>query len=349
MRFRDFLIEASQSGPKVALEFQMLVPLTSEEILHSIKPLVSGAVKLHEPDSDKKRSLNAWHVIPDSTIGEHGVELQSPAVPLNDSLRDLGKICDWMRENDVKTNDSSSLKAIISFPNITDKLDPVKLVIITGNAERALGKWSGKFTPPQIEMAINKLKQTGKLPESFGALERDAAHFLNIKSTDRLSGSIQLRIGSGADYESDVISLKRKIFKLVNSIETACDPAAARSEYTQKLTKILGEPNEEQVTGNNMHALPEQLHRLYRLNAHVNEAYMIFEKDQTHGDARHSLLVLINTALKTAKDYKTSLTLAEKTLFKKLARQVALQSSDVDEYYSNDHIARLNFKRDIGV
>src|SRR5271167_1318064 len=349
MRFKEFLTEASSSSaPKVALEFQMLVPGTSAGAVKDSLVELGHDVKLHSPDSTKNKTGKGWHVQPDATLGDGGVEIQSPPLPLNDALRDLGKICDWMNEHNVTTNDSTSLRIKVVLPNISEKLDPVKLVaFMDEHAERAIRKYAGKFTAPQIEVIVNKIKQTGKLPESLGDIERDALNFLGIKMS---GGVLELRVDGGSDYEHNASDLKKKIFKMVNAIEVACDAAAEKSEYVKKLLEILSAPEDMMnVTKNDMHQMPEHLHRLYKFNAHMNDAWKTFDKDQVHGDARHSLLVMINIGLKTAHDFKTLLNLPEKTFFKKLAKQVSLQSSDVDAYYRHDHIARLNFKKEIGL
>jgi len=352
MRFTEFLIEAKEAQTKVSLKLQMMLPLTDDEIKASLRGLVSGEVRLHDSTSVKKQS-SGWNIHADPTIGEHGAEIISPRLSLNDSLHALAKICDWMSEQDAKTNDSSSLKIDISIPNIGEKLDPVKLIMLMDDhAATALAKYAHKYSEPQIEVIAQKVKLTGKLPETLDDMERDAHKFLGIRSgQNKLSmGILELRIDGGAGYEKSPSDLKKKIFKLVNAVEVACDPMSEKSEYLSKLLELFNSASDdEHVTKNDMHKIPEDLHRLYKLNAQVNHAWKIFDKDQIHGDARHALIIMINIALKTVKEFKTSLNLQEKTLFKRLAKQVALQTSDVDSYYGHDDMARLNFKKEIGV
>src|SRR5277367_3529896 len=143
MRFSEFLTEAKEAATKVGLEFQMLLPLTDDEIKTSLKGLVSGDVKLHAADGVKKMS-NGWNVHADATIGEHGIELVSPKLSLNDALHSLNKICDWMDEHDATTNDSTALKVAINIPNISEKLDAVKLILLMGDdhSETALSEYA---------------------------------------------------------------------------------------------------------------------------------------------------------------------------------------------------------------
>src|SRR5271167_3098748 len=179
MKFSEFLIEAKEAATKVGLQFQMLLPLTDDEIKTSLKGLVSGDVKLHTADSIKKASNN-WNVHADSTIGEHGIELISPKMSLNDALHSLSKICDWMDENDAETSDSTSLKVSVNIPNIAEKLDAVKLLLLmdNGHAETALGKYAHEYSAPQIEVISQKVKMTGRLRETLDDMERDAHNFL---------------------------------------------------------------------------------------------------------------------------------------------------------------------------
>jgi len=351
MRFSEFLTEAKEAATKVGLEFQMMLPRTDDEIKTSLKGLVSGDVKVHAADIIKKLS-NGWNVHADATIGEHGIELVSPRMPLNAALHSVTKICAWMDEHDAKTNDSTSLKVLISIPNINEKLDAVKLILLMENDHggKAFDNYVGKFSAPQIEVITQKVKQTGRLPENLDDMERAAHNFLGIRATQNKMalGILELRIDGGAGYEKSPSDLKKKIFKLVNAVEVACDPMAEKSEYLRKLLELF-DSSEEDVHVTKNEKIPSDLNRLYKLDANVNHAWKIFDKDQIHGDARHALIVMINTALKTTKDFKISLNLQEKTFFKKLARQVALQSTDVDSYYGHDHIARLDFKKEIGV
>src|SRR5271167_2409360 len=142
MRFKEFLTEAASSATKVGLELQMIVPQTSAgAVKQSLEELI-GDVKLHHPESTRAKVGKGWHVQPDATIGQGGVEVTSPPLPLNDVLNNLTKICNWMIEHNIKTDDSTSVKIKISIPNIVEKLDAVKLVMLMddGHAERALGK-----------------------------------------------------------------------------------------------------------------------------------------------------------------------------------------------------------------
>lgn len=353
MRFAEFLIEAKEAQTKVSLQLQMMLPLTDDEIKTSLKGLVSGDVKLHDSTSTKKPS-SGWNVHADATIGEHGIEMISPRQSLNDALHSLTKICDWMNEHDAKTNDSTSLKVAINIPNINEKLDPVKLVLLMDDhhAETALKGYARKYSEPQIEVITQKIKLTGRLPETLDDMERDAHKFLGIRAgQNKMSmGILELRIAGGSGYEKSPSDLKKKIFKLVNAVEVACSPMSEKSEYLKKLIELFDSSEDnEHATKNDMHKIPDDLHRLYKLNAQINHAWKIFDKDQIHGDARHALIIMINTALKTVKEFKSSLDLQEKSLFKKLAKQVALQTSDVDAYYGHDDMARLNFKKEIGV
>ncbi len=351
MRFKEFLTEASSSSTKVVFELQMLVPQTSAgAVKDSLEELVDE-VKLHSPNSSRSKAGKGWHVVPDTTLGNGGVEVTSPALPLNDALQNLTKVFDWMVEHNVTTNDSTSVKIKIIAPSIVEKLDAVKLVMLMDDehAERALGKHAGKFSPPQVEIIAQKIKLTGKLPESIRELEHDALKFLAIREAQKLN-SLELRIGGGSGYEHAASDIKKKIYKMVNAVEVACDPTAEKSEYLRKLLELFNNSEDNiSVTKNDIHKIPEQLHRIYKYNAHMNDAWKIFEKDQVHGDARHSLLTMINMGLQTVHDFKTSLSLPEKTFFKRLVKQVSLQSSDVDSYYPHDHIARLNFKKEIGL
>jgi hypothetical protein len=355
MRFKNFLLEDKRLGTNadVGLEFQMLVPGTSSgAVANGLENLFSN-VQHHLPDKMSKRSPLKWHVQADPTLGEGGLELHSPLLPLNDALRDLTKVCDWMEEHNVTTNDSTSLLVRIYISNIDEKLDPVKLVFFMGDdhAENAFSKHVGEFSEPQIDVITQKLKLNGKLPSSMDDLEKAALRYLTPRGNHgkMAAGFLELRVKGGSDYEKDASDLKKKIFKMVTAVEIACDPAMEKGEYLQKLVSLLTSEPAIKVTTNDMHKLPEALHRLYRHKAEINDAWKLFEKDQVHGDARRALLSLINMSLKTVKSLKTSLTLQEKVLFKKLARQVSLQSHDVDTYYGNDHIARLNFKTIIGI
>lgn len=356
MRFKEFLTEEKglDTSARVGLEFQMIVPQTSAgAVAQSLKDLMGDKVKWHAPDGGRVKSPSSWHVQGDETIGKGGVEILSPQLALNDALHDLTKVCDWMVDRNITTNDSTSLKIRIGIPSIGEKLDPVKLVVLDDDhAKRVLGRFAGKFSAPQLEVISQKIKQTGKLPDSVGELEKSAMRFLSAQGSHGKLGAgiFELRVDGGSGYERDASNLKKKVFKMVSAVEIACNPRLEKAEYLQKLMTVLGSAEDEpRATENDMDKIPEQLHRLYKFNAEMNDAWKIFEKHQVHGDARHSLVTLINAGLKTVKDFKTTLNLSEKTLFKKLIKQVSLQSSDVDDYYKHDSITRLGFKKELGI
>lgn len=351
MRFKEFLTE-EKLGTKIGLEFQMTATLTDEEMEQSLSTAVSGSIDVHTHDSTKRKAPKNWHIQSDATIGENGFEITSPQMPSTDAIRSISKVCDWIQREDVKTTDECHVKIRINIPGIEEKLDPVKLVLLMGeHAKSALKRFVGKFDQSQLDLVTQKMKLTGKLPGNMKDLEHVAAQYLMGRGSDAFTSDyVELRIGGGTGYEKNADELKKKTAKMVANIEIACNPTVDKSEYLRNLIDILSVSDDEiKVTGNDMHEMPSDLHRLYKLNAHTNGAWKIFEKDQSHGDARLALVIMINTALKAVKDHKTSLTLSEKTFFKRLAKQVALQSSDVDKYYSHDHLTRLKFKTEIGI
>lgn len=352
MRFKEFLTE-EKLGTKIGLEFQMTATLTDEEMEQSFSSAVSGTIDVHAHDSTKRKSPKNWHIQSDATIGENGFEITSPQLPVTDAIRSISKVCDWIQREDVKTTNECSVKIRINIPGIEEKLDPVKLVLLMGDhADSALKRFAGKFDQSQLDLITQKMKQTGKLPSNMKDMEHVAARYLMGRDSTGTftSDYVELRIGGGVGYEKNADELKKKTAKMVANIEIACNPTTEKSEYLRDLTNLLTVGDDEiKVTGNDMHEMPSDLHRLYKLTAHMNDAWKIFEKDQAHGDARLALMILINTGLKAVKTHKTSLTLEEKTFFKRLAKQVALQSADVDKYYSHDHLTRLKFKTDIGI
>jgi hypothetical protein len=308
-----------------------------------------------------------WYLEPDSSItdssGGHGVELVSPALLLDKSMIELDKICKWMTEKEMLTNDSTGLHINVSVPGITEKLDPVKLVLFMGEdfAKDIFGRAGNPYAKSQIDVVLARVKADGILPPTVDemisavkkALTNDKHHSVNLGKLSM--GYLEFRVAGGTDYHKDADKIKKTVYRFITAVEVACDPNAERQEYLKKLTKLFGRAGDElqDVTRADIDELPQELHRLYKYNPEIMKAWKLFDKGLSMGgraiSGRTELLNLIKVALKTASNFKTHLDLNERVFFKKKIKEAALQSADVDRVYSSDPAARHEFKKQIGI
>jgi len=368
VKFKEFLTEKAGASPKVALTFRLDVPsssalagnpLTADEKLDTLKNVASSlSGELGEIADAKqqrtRRSNTKWTVLPGTTSA---VEISSPLIPVSKVHDYVGKLSSWMEQNGLRTNDGDYLTASAHVSGLSDKLDPVKLVLFMDapGASTAFAKQSRSFTPSQLEVMMHKVKTNGRLPLGAEAFNKAALNYLGKRSDghanfDRLEdGLIELKITGGSGYEKDAEGIAKKVNKMANAVETASNPAIQKGEYVQRLATLLNPSGEANSSVTTNEPLPEELMRLYRHEHEIARAWKNYADASEQGSGRDELMVLVNTLARTAKKLNSSFDPSEERFIKKLIRTASLQGADADAYFGHDKASRLKFKRDFGV
>jgi len=216
-------------------------------------PKVAGKYTI-EPDS----SLTADEE-PDS-----GYELVSPVMPLDEALDQLGKLFDWIEEQDgdIYTNDSTGLHMNISVPQGND-IDYTKLVLFSGDkyildkynrlsnnyADSALGQLEARasqMSPERAAEAMQKMKDNLEdTAEEYVRAGTGGAKYTSIHIKD---GYIEFRGPGGRYTDKSFGETMNTMLRFARAMTIAADPQAYRQEYQKKLYKTLSKGGQQERT-----------------------------------------------------------------------------------------------------
>lgn len=373
MQFKQFLTEQAAQSAKIAFNFAMAIPITSqfhvglssgksfEETIalaaESLAVTLDVSVKYRKAQAARPSS---WVIEPSASAdntGAHPIEIVSPFMSAELALRNLNHVYKWMSENEMRTSDDDRLRVSFEVKALNDKLDPVKLVmhLDAPSTEAVFNKTASKFTAAQIEILIQKMKQTGKLPLQATNLHQAALSYLGKRPDGNTNfgnvpdDSIEFTVATGAGYQQDAEYARKKISRLAKAINAATDPNYMKSEYIKSVAALFSADSLPMAKDGQEDKLPEDLRSLYNFDPEILNAFKLYHHDAEFGHARPALLVLINRCIAAALKRKASLTSKEKALLKTYARQSALLSADLDGFYGYDKLTRLKVKKDLAL
>lgn len=210
-----------------------------------------------------QRGADNYCIEPDSSLKpdnpkQLGLEFVSPALPVNEILKDLEIIKKWASEKGIYTNKSTGLHMNVSIPNYNiDTLDYVKLVLLMGD-EHVLSKFERTLSTFATS-AMRKIRQTLKhnpriasyafdtLKNNFNLKASKAIHSgrtekytsFNTKQDEKGNQWIEFR-SPGEDWLGSKYNLLvPTLLQFVVAFDAAIDPNKYKEEYFKKLYKLL--------------------------------------------------------------------------------------------------------------
>jgi len=324
----------------------------TEKVAASLSALVGDKVDAHSQRN--RRSKTKWSVQPGK---ESGVEISSPLMPTSKVLDATEQLSSWMSQNGMHTADGDYLTVSPHVSGLSDKLDPVKLVLFLDpqGGATAFARQNRTLTPSQIEVIIHKVKSTGRMPSSADGFNKAALTYLGKRpdghtNLERLEdGLIELKVAGGAGYEHDAEAIAKRVNRISNAVETASHHGIEKGEYVKRLATLLNPGGDAVLVPTSDMKVPDELMRFYRHEPEVAIAWKNFQKASESGSGRDEALVLVNILSRTAKNRNSSLDPTELRFARQVIRQAAVHGTDADKFFGNDHATRIKFKRDFGV
>ena len=231
---------------------------------------------------------------PDSSIDEDyasaGLEIISPPLDLETTIRDFSTIQKWAIKYGCETNSSTGLHINVSVPNI-DKLDYIKLILLVGDthilsqfgregntyarhaveyfSDKILGKQSTSELSQIKTMLVSKLHQAAKTLTDK-VIEHDEK-YVSVRFDK--SGYIEFRSPGGDWLNRDSKEIFDVVARFITVMSIACDPAAYRNEYQKKFYMFV-----KHVLGNDVNNPLSELVASYaagitNVNQFVSGAY----------------------------------------------------------------------------
>tara|TARA_B100001057_G_scaffold490450_1_gene578774 strand:+ start:16386 stop:19412 length:3027 start_codon:yes stop_codon:yes gene_type:complete len=210
-----------------------------------------------------------YTIEPDSSLTadegpDSGYELVSPVMPLDEALDQLGKLFDYIEEQDgdIYTNDSTGLHMNISVPQGND-IDYTKLVLFSGDkyildkynrlsnnyADSALGQLearAGQMDANRAAEAMQKMKDNLEdTAEEYVRAGTGQAKYTSIHIKD---GYIEFRGPGGRYTDKSFGETMNTMLRFARAMTIAADPQAYRQEYQKKLYKTLSKGGQQERT-----------------------------------------------------------------------------------------------------
>jgi hypothetical protein len=188
-----------------------------------------------------------------------GLEFVSPAMPLDEILKDLDTIKKWADKKGIYTNDSTGLHMNISIPGYSvDNLDYVKIALLLGD-EKILTDFErllNIYTVPAMRRIRTAIKDEPRSASyAFEYLHKGlnllASHSIHSGKTEKYtsintkksetSGKEWIEFRSpGNDWLNEKFDLlKPTLMKFIVAFDAAMDPEKNKAEYLKKLYALL--------------------------------------------------------------------------------------------------------------
>lgn len=207
------------------------------------------------------KGYDSWKIVPDTSIttGELstgpendftgiGIEIISPPLPASDGIEAIGKVFQFMQDNQLETNASTGIHINISIPDLAEKLDPLKLVLFMGDEHvlKQFNRITNVFSSPQIQHIIDGIQLTGEVPRTGEALldvaqkSLSTAKYRSVNLGHLEDGYLEFRAAGGADYHKKLELINDTVGRWLTAVVRASDPNIEKNEYLKKVSKLLG-------------------------------------------------------------------------------------------------------------
>lgn len=191
-----------------------------------------------------------WAVEDDSSLGENGVEIKSPPMPVPNFVKSGGPLesmFDWI-DRIGDTDSSCGFHCHMSLKNTKHELDYIKLILFTDEgwiytafSERA-GSYYAKsmkdkmigdqpLTKSETESLFNKKDLVIK-----SKMKKE--HYDGVSLIDEKIGHVEFRYMGGSGYHRKYKEVRAIIGAYAHNLALATDPEYRRKEYILKLERI---------------------------------------------------------------------------------------------------------------
>lgn len=230
----------------------------AEQLADDLSRTLGYKVKVSSSYHGQRKDNTSWYFEPDGSLNANDsedmpVEIVSPPMPLDETLKALEDFFSWAKGHNAYTNSSTGFHMGVSLPNVGGKVDFVKLALFLGD-EYVLNEF-GRKAVAFCESAIKKIKNRMKgsddrVADAMNLMRKgliDVAHntiasdegFGKYTSINPKGNYIEFRSAGGEDYFDDIPRLRNMLLRYAQAMVVAADPAAEKKEYYKKLYKLI--------------------------------------------------------------------------------------------------------------
>lgn len=196
-----------------------------------------------------KPGSRTWAVESDQSLGEDGVEVKSPPMPVPKFIKEaLPEMFDWI--NKIGYTDSDcGFHCHMSLPNSSRGIDYIKLIMFTDEewiykafSERA-GSYYAKSMRNKMSDSnpINQNDIKNLFDKSSLVLKSKMAkeHYDGISLIDEREGHVEFRYMGGRDYHKKLKEIIALIGSFAYTLSMSADPEFKKKEYLHKLHRVM--------------------------------------------------------------------------------------------------------------
>ena len=229
----------------------------AEQLADDLNRTLGYTTKVSSGYHGAKRDSTSWIFEPDSSLnanqGDMPVEIVSPPMPLDETLKALEDFFSWAKGHNAYTNSSTGFHMGVSLPEVGGKVDFVKLALFLGDEYvlQEFGRQAVGYCEAAMKKIRNRIKGNDERVADAMSLMRkgliDVAHnsiasdegFGKYTSINPKGNYIEFRSAGGEDYFKDIPKLRNMLLRYAQAMVVAADPQAERNEYYKKLYKLI--------------------------------------------------------------------------------------------------------------
>lgn len=236
------------------------------QVAESFQQFVAEPVRTSTTYHQTPRGSNAWILEPDGSLSDPysesdaGLELISPAMPLQQMLKLLPAIWAWAQHVGAYTNSSCGLHLNISIETQPAAVDPVKFALLSGDEHmlRQFGRHANLFASSFTRHALQYMgRQVGpergqinttQLQQLLDQMRQGLKDLISVKKFPELQGRLSIHVRDnrveirtpGGDWlnmtPAEVVTV---LLRYVVALASAMNPDQDRQEYLKKLHAFL--------------------------------------------------------------------------------------------------------------
>lgn len=218
--------------------------------LHSNKPPFGSDYEVYT--SYGNEDYSEWIVEPDGSLGDEGIEIKSPPLPLRKFVEICPKMFDWIDEHGY-TDERCGFHIHMSLkevPDLVSNLDLVKLSMFTDE------HYIYKFFPNRMNNTYTESMKAKLMRSDIVPTKDDWKEFIDYKKLVNKVGEshynainweglsddnehIEFRYMGGANYQNKWNNIKTIIAQYAYNLDLACNPQSHLKEYSRKIQRMI--------------------------------------------------------------------------------------------------------------
>lgn len=248
--FEDLCVLWIEEGQVDYLE--NVAGLTIREVINEFSPNIISSEEIMNSGFPFNVNSYGWDVKPDGSLGDKGVEIVTPIVPLKELLNIIEKTFDWIDENGF-TDRSCGFHVHMSMDKSKYELDPLKLLLFVEEGkiyeyfeERLFNNYCKSIENvhfSNLEMPFNpedlkKIAKKEKIEKEMNTEKYAGVHLIELEQNH-----VEFRYMGGKNYHTKFKEVRNVIVNYAYWLSVSCDPDFKKNEYLTKLSRLSNKYN----------------------------------------------------------------------------------------------------------